>query len=214
MPPDVVAIIGSSGSGKSTFIATASGGGYGAIHHGLEPLTDAIQMVETCHPVDGHLVMFLDTPPFGDHFHSSADVLYQIARWLKQHHTKNFKLSTIIYLHRISDNRMDGSLLKNLQIFAKLLGPKAMPNVVIATTMWSEVSDDEGMRREHDLQRLLQDMVADGCRIQRFNNTRDSAWNIVGWNTSSIPLSLQKLSHRGWFRQASRMLLGRYWFWN
>jgi hypothetical protein len=41
-------------------------------------------MVETSHPKDGHLVMFLDTPTFGDHSYSSTDVLYQIAQWLKQ----------------------------------------------------------------------------------------------------------------------------------
>jgi hypothetical protein len=66
------------------FIEKASCAVHGAVHNRLEPLTDDIQMVETSHPKDGHLVMFLDTPTFGDHSYSSTDVLYQIAQWLKQ----------------------------------------------------------------------------------------------------------------------------------
>jgi hypothetical protein len=122
---------------------------------------------------------------------------------------------------------MDGLLLKNLQILAKLLGPKAMPNIVIATTMWSKVSHEEGKRREDDLRRLLQVMTTNGCKIKRFDNTFDSAWDIVGRNRSTTPLSLQKLSHQGkslgnimvydphkdlfsgWFRQASRIVFDR-----
>ncbi|KIM75843.1 hypothetical protein PILCRDRAFT_13216 [Piloderma croceum F 1598] len=204
----IVAIIGSAGSGKSTFIEKASRGVHGAVHDGLESLTDDIQMVEATHPKDGHLVMFLDTPTFGEHSYSSTDVLYQISQWLRQQGIGDLKLSTIIYLHRISDTRMDGSLLKNLQIFAKLLGPKAMPNIVIATTMWSKVSYEEGKRREDDLRRLLQVMAANGCKIKRFDNTFESAWDIIGRNTSTTPLSLQKLSHQGWFRQTSRMVFG------
>jgi len=55
-----------------------------------------------------------------------------------------------------------------------------MPNVVLATTMWDLVEDQLGTRREQRLQtQFWSDMVADGCRTERFDSTYDSAWRIV-----------------------------------
>jgi hypothetical protein len=89
-------------------------------------------------------------------------------------------LATILYLHRISDNRMSGSAMKNLQLFSRLCGQKAMPNVVIATTMWSKVEKSEGEQREIELQReFWKDMLQAGCTVKRFEDTYESAWNIV-----------------------------------
>jgi chromosome condensin MukBEF ATPase and DNA-binding subunit MukB len=93
----------------------------------------------------------------------------------------NVNLATIVYLHRISDNRMTGSVLKNLEMFATLCGQKAMPNVIIATTMWGEVKRENGERREQELKRdFWKGMVADGCRTERFKDSHDSAWHIIG----------------------------------
>jgi hypothetical protein len=76
---------------------------------------------------------------------------------------------------------MTGALLENLQIFANFCGQKAMPNVVIATTMWDKVDEEEGNEREDELKRdFWTGMVADGCRTERFENTYDSAWRIIG----------------------------------
>jgi hypothetical protein len=76
---------------------------------------------------------------------------------------------------------MTGSLLKNLQIFASLCGQKAMPNVVIATTMWGKVEKVEGEEREEELKSdFWKDMLANGCRAERFENTYESAWQVVG----------------------------------
>jgi len=76
---------------------------------------------------------------------------------------------------------MTGSVLKNLEMFATLCGQEAMPNVIIATTMWSEVQKAKGERREQELKRdFWKDMVADGCRTERFEDTYESAWRIIG----------------------------------
>jgi chromosome condensin MukBEF ATPase and DNA-binding subunit MukB len=84
-------------------------------------------------------------------------------------------------MHRITDNRMSGTVKKNLGIFTSLLGQEALSNVVIATTMWSEVRSEVGIRREEDLKRIYwHDLLAGGCRTERFDNTYQSAWHIVG----------------------------------
>jgi len=76
---------------------------------------------------------------------------------------------------------MTGSVLKNLEMFATLCGQKAMPNVIIATTMWGEVKRENGERREQELKReFWKGMVDDGCRTERFKDSYDSAWHIIG----------------------------------
>jgi hypothetical protein len=48
--------------------------------------------------------------------------------------------------------------------------------------MWSELRMEEiGINREAELKEcFLKDMVADGCRIERFKDTHDSVWRIIG----------------------------------
>jgi hypothetical protein len=76
---------------------------------------------------------------------------------------------------------MSGSAMKNLRIFSSLCGQKAMPYVIIVTTMWGYVPEELGVKREEELKRdVWKDMVADGCKIERFENTRSSAWRIIG----------------------------------
>ena len=67
-----------------------------------------------------------------------------------------------------------------------------MPNVVIATTMWDRVSEEEGNEREDELRRdFWGEMVAHGCRTERFENSHDSAWHII--RSLSVPHSAQVL---------------------
>jgi hypothetical protein len=87
----------------------------------------------------------------------------------------------VVYLHRINDNGISPSLLKNLQTFTSLCGQRVIPDVVIATTMWAEVKLENGERREASLKtRLWEDMLASGCRVERFQHTYESAWQVVG----------------------------------
>jgi hypothetical protein len=68
----------------------------------------------------------------------------------------------------------------NLQVFAGMCGQNAMPNVVLATTMWDLVEENVGAGREQQLQKeFWKDMVADGCGTERFDGTHDCAWRIV-----------------------------------
>jgi hypothetical protein len=83
-------------------------------------------------------------------------------------------------MHRISDNRMSGSLMKNLTMFKDLCGMDTMPKVIIATTMWSEVKEGVGERRETQMsERFWAPMLSRGCRLERFHDTHKSAWEIV-----------------------------------
>jgi len=75
---------------------------------------------------------------------------------------------------------MTGSILRNLQTFKSLCGTKAMPNVIIATTMWGKVDADEGAKREKELKTdFWADMAGHGCMTERFENTEESAWRVI-----------------------------------
>ena len=56
-----------------------------------------------------------------------------------------------------------------------------MPNVVIATTMWRRVWGTEGEDREARLKSAYwANIIAQGCKVERFQDTYESAWHIIG----------------------------------
>ena len=76
---------------------------------------------------------------------------------------------------------MAGSPLKNLNMFASMCGQEAMPRVVLGTTMWSEVAEATGERRESELAKTFwADMIKQKCRMARFEDSYGSAWDMVG----------------------------------
>jgi len=191
----IVAVMGPTGAGKSTFIDIATRQDGHTVGHGLQSHTSDIRAVRVPHPTTGHPTVFVDTPGFDDTYKSDTEILSMVAEWLVKTYKEHVNLATIIYLHRITDNRMSGSLLKNLQMFTSLCGQKAMPNVIIATTMWGEIKEANGVRREEELKRdFWHDMVADGCRIERFTYTHPSAWYIIDRLTSADMAKVQ-VSH-------------------
>jgi hypothetical protein len=89
-------------------------------------------------------------------------------------------------LHSIFDNRINGTRLKILNAFAGLCGLDAMTNVVIATTMWGNIREGVGERREAWMsEHCWKDMLSEGCRLERFLDTPKSAWHIIGKHSST-----------------------------
>jgi len=93
----------------------------------------------------------------------------------------NFNLSAVVYLHLISDNRIGGSVLTNLQIVTSLCSQQAILDVVITTTMWSDRREETGVRREQELKKYFwNELLANGCRTECSEDTYKSAWRIIG----------------------------------
>ena len=97
-------------------------------------------------------VYLIDTPGFDDTNRSDTEVLKEIAVWLTASYSMSIKLHGIIHLHRITDLRMQGSAKRNLFLFKKLCGNEALKNVILATTMWEMVDEEDGHAREIELQ--------------------------------------------------------------
>lgn len=55
-----------------------------------------------------------------------------------------------------------------------------MRNVILVTTMWSQVPERIGAMREGELRdEFWRAMLDNSCSMERFRDSRDSAWSIV-----------------------------------
>ncbi|KAI9693202.1 MAG: hypothetical protein M1822_005198 [Bathelium mastoideum] len=176
--------MGVTGSGKSTFINLLAENEV-KIGHGLASCTVDVEICSFLQ--DGRRIYIIDTPGFDDTNRSNTEVLKDVAFSLCQIYKKKVQLAGIIYLHRITDNRMSGSSVRNLTMFKKLCGETTFPQVVLATTMWSNLEGpdqtyDIGIQRERQL--IEQEdwwgpMYARGSKVVRHTGERESALKIV-----------------------------------
>ncbi|KAF8150026.1 P-loop containing nucleoside triphosphate hydrolase protein [Crassisporium funariophilum] len=187
-----IAVMGATGSGKTTFINAASGSSL-RIGKGLQSCTSIVQVAQAFE-LDGRSVTLIDTPGFDDTTKSDADILRMIAAFLATAYQNGKKLAGVIYIHRISDFRMGGISTRNFKMFRQLCGESTLKNVVIVTNMWGEVSLEVGEAREAEL--ASQDMffkpVLDkGGQLLRHENSSESAHNILRSIVENHPISLQ-----------------------
>jgi hypothetical protein len=91
------------------------------------------------------------------------------------------KLGGLIYLHDISLPRMKGTSLRNLEVFKKLCGDRALRSVVLGTTKWTELeSHSVGEQRLTELRdKYWLEMIERGSIVHNFDNTQQSAWDMV-----------------------------------
>ena len=87
------------------------------------------------------------------------------------------KLGGVIYLQNIDESRMKGAARKNIDVFHKLCGDKALARVVLGTTKWGEVYENKGKDRERQLTEIYwKAMIDSGSKSLRFDGTKESAW--------------------------------------
>ncbi len=206
-------MMGVTGSGKSTFIKTCTGKNvrvghnlescksprktYHGLHLSISPGTTDVEDVWFMWDASTK-VHLIDTPGFDDTNLSDVQVLQNIAHWLTLSFRNGVKLNGIIYLHRITDPRMTGSIRRNLLMFKKLCGENSYPSVILATTWWSKIDEATGSSHEQELINKHEwwgQMYKKGSKVFRHvgshagqdTGSRDSAMNLV-----SYILSLQK----------------------
>jgi hypothetical protein len=141
-------------------------------------------------------VTVVDCPGFDDTRRSDSDILEEIANLLALQYILGVKLIGVLYLHRITDNRMQGSARKSLEMFTKLVGDAALPNVVLVTTMWGLVNDkDEANQRYDELrEEYWCDMIDKGSLTTQFGGSRASAEGILAQllGKKEVVLKVQK----------------------
>jgi len=147
--------------------------------------------------LNNRLVTLIDTPGFDDTVKSEAEILRLIADFLAATYEGGRKINGVIFIHRISDYRMGGVARKNFRLFRKLCGDDALKNVVIATNMWGDVSEEIGSAREKELaesELFFKPALEKGAKMVRHDNTAESAKCIIQNFVESVPevLSIQR----------------------
>ncbi|KAF9447817.1 hypothetical protein P691DRAFT_801763 [Macrolepiota fuliginosa MF-IS2] len=175
--------MGPTGAGKSNFIQKAINRGYQeGVGHSLDSHTKEVCAIRVSFKDNIHIVL-LDTPGFDDTNLSDTQVLGKIGNWLKSMRAGS-KLAGILYLHRISDNRMGATPLRNLTMFKELCGG-GLEKIILTTTMWPEVGSDEReicVAREGELKGTYwRGMIERESTTRRFENTQASAWRIIDY---------------------------------
>ncbi|KAF9449500.1 hypothetical protein P691DRAFT_667336 [Macrolepiota fuliginosa MF-IS2] len=178
----VIAVMGPTGTGRSHFIdvltrqkpGTRSG-------NELKTHTSEVQCTILEKYEGNRNLVVVDTPGFDDTEGSDMEILDMISTWLEKIYRKKIKLTGILYLHRITDNRMAGTPLRNLRVFGEFCGDVAMCRVVLVTTMWDKLRQPEaGKKREDELrENFWKGMLEKGSTIARFDNTLNSAEKII-----------------------------------
>ncbi|KAG6330191.1 hypothetical protein ID866_8898 [Astraeus odoratus] len=170
----IIALIGPVGAGKSSFINQATKVADVGVFHELTSPTNEIRAFKGM--VDECPVILVDTPGFDDTKKSELEILELISDWLDNTYGSDALLSAILYFHCIWDNRMAGTPLKNLRVFKKMCGRKAMSRVVLVTTMWDRVKEEFGKERLAELKRdHWKAMIAQGSLLFKYENSSDSA---------------------------------------
>ncbi|KAI0536361.1 P-loop containing nucleoside triphosphate hydrolase protein [Xylaria digitata] len=199
----LIAVMGMTGSGKTTFISKVTGRGDLNIGHSLTSCTRDIEVIET--KIDGRVVRFVDTPGFSDTNLSDSEVLQLIADYLAAAYRNDMKLSGIIYLHPISDTRVTHHATKNLQMFQKLTGENNLKNVILATSMWDKVSMEEGLAREQELKnKFWKVLLAWEAKAVRYEGTPKSARSIAQTLMANKPFFVQLQKEMGKDNKALR----------
>ncbi|KAF2102744.1 hypothetical protein NA57DRAFT_7635, partial [Rhizodiscina lignyota] len=189
-----IAVMGVTGSGKSTFIRTASGDETISIGHTLKSCTSELKGYSFHH--NGYNIVLVDSPGFNDTYRSEADVLADIAKWLRESYENKTRLNGIIYMHNIHNERMEGSAIRNLRMFREICGEEPLKNVILVTSFWDSVEKAMGESREKELRTdpdFWGRMIRRGSRIDRFTD-RTSALKIVASlvKKNSVTLNIQR----------------------
>lgn len=141
----------------------------------------------------------VDTPGFDDTKRSDAEILTLITTFLTSQYQLGIPLKGIIYLHRITDNRMQGTSVRNFEMFKKICGETAMSNVVLLTTMWDKLTDElEGLDRDQELrENWWSVMEENGSYIARFDGSKEMAEAMIALLLYKEPvvLRIQKELH-------------------
>jgi hypothetical protein len=146
---------------------------------------------------DGRTIHLIDTPGFDDNRKDDATITQELAFWLLQAYHNGFHLNGLVYCHRITDGRLQGSGLRALKVFKAMSGEHCYPGVIMVTTRWDEITGSTGRDHQNELVNnpsLWGDIVAGGGRVMPLQWNRVSALAVVDHileNPRQLTLNIQ-----------------------
>ncbi|KAK3350354.1 acyl transferase/acyl hydrolase/lysophospholipase [Lasiosphaeria hispida] len=209
----IIAVMGRTGTGKSTFINTLGGRHVSTkarpvIGRNLESETAQISWYLA--RIDGRKVYLIDTPGFDDSRIPDHEILRMISGLLRTYYQGGKLLRGIVYLHDITHRRIGGVNKKQFEVLEHLLGKNAFKNCVLVTNMWppnptSEV-EQELLRREQELRdNYWKAMTGSGSLILQhdgsYNSARRIAFHLIDMPTVTLQHQIELVDQGKTFPQ-------------
>lgn len=154
-PTDLnILVFGSTGVGKSTIINLLTDYSDNLlVGDSLESCTETIEVASIIYK--DRKMNFFDTPGFDDSRVSATDHLRSLSLTLSAVYDIEEKrkphIHGVLYVHRITDNKIARSSMTNLQVVRNLLGEDLLKNLVFVTNMWSNPPEPQQVKREEAL---------------------------------------------------------------
>ena len=140
------------------------------------------------YPISDSRAFLIDTPGFDDPAQADTDVLQSIASCLADMYEGltfpdlKITLSGAIYIQSINEDRMTGSMKKNLRMLNSLVGKDNMKNCVLVSSKWELGDLDVAQRKEAELIQKADYwglLLEAGAQIARYQDSRHSALEII-----------------------------------
>jgi hypothetical protein len=112
----------------------------------------------------------------------------------RSRYRNGIKLHGVLYLHRISDNRMDGIARRDFGMFKHLVGENNFKNVIIVTTMWDRTPHQYGINNVEQLRTdpsLFKPVLDRGAPMMHHLKIPETAQEIVQRIMTNNPLPLE-----------------------
>ncbi|KAG9956409.1 hypothetical protein KCU82_g39, partial [Aureobasidium melanogenum] len=173
---ELIAVMGATGAGKSSVrsaIMRFKDAEPAEVGHKSKSCTSEVNSLPfSINGFDGSII---DTPGLQTGWNSRLFTRYRFLR---------IKITGVLYLRDITEDRMKGSALKNFELLRKICGTQSLRNVVIVTTKWDRMEKqgltEEAEEREQELiGDYFQPCIDAGAKTARHNNTARSARNAL-----------------------------------
>ena len=133
-------------------------------------------------------VHLIDSPDFDDCGFTDHEVLDKISTWINTVYSQKWTIGGILYLYDITRARLGGAGEQNVRVLEQLTGKDRWQHISLVTTKWHWSGSHENelkCERELEQQSAAWKSLREGnrpARMCRFNNTRESALDIISWH--------------------------------
>lgn len=125
-------------------------------------------------------VILVDTPGFSDTDLEDPQLFLKIANWIAKSHNSGEPLNGAIFLQSISQPRVVKSEKDAVELFEKIVGSQASPQVVVASSMWDTLKySATGNKNESNRKGVWSNLEDGKAKFARFYNNEDSSLEIV-----------------------------------
>ncbi|TDL14537.1 hypothetical protein BD410DRAFT_833057 [Rickenella mellea] len=157
----IILVMGVTGTGKTSFINTASGLQL-PVSHDLNSCTDDVIPTP---PFDfgGHRVVLVDTPGFGHSSKRDLEVLRPIAKYLVEQKLRKGHISGVIYMHPFPENPRRIETAKHyFNVLSELCGAKMLDHVSVVINRWMGHHSGSDSQIEMDLRAVFEPVTTAG----------------------------------------------------